>query len=63
MHSTYKSVTVTISVTISEQFTDVLEAAISISGEDEGFPANNQTWPIRVGLQPPYKIYLPLVVR
>jgi len=56
-------VTITIQVTTSDQFTDVLEAAISISGEDEGFPANNQTWPIRVGLQPLNKIYLPLVWR
>ena len=50
MHSTYKPVTVTISITTSDQFAYVLEAFVSLSGKDEGFPDNNQTWPIRVGL-------------
>ena len=56
---------VTIAVTTSQQFTDVLEANFYLSGPegDEGNLANNRTWPVRVGSRPFEKIYLPLVLR
>jgi hypothetical protein len=58
-------ITVTIGVTTSEQFTDLLEANFSLTGPDgdESNPTNNQTYPVRVGSQPFEKIYLPLVMR
>jgi hypothetical protein len=56
-------ITVTVAVTTSRQFTDVLESTITLSGPDEGNPANNQTWPIRVAPLHLFRVYLPLVLR
>lgn len=57
--------TVTIGVTTSEQFTDLLEADIYLTAPegDEGIAANNQPVPVRVGSRPWEKVYLPLIVR
>lgn len=56
-------ITVTVAVTTSRQFTDVLESTVTLSGPDEGNPANNQTWPIRVAPWYLFKVYLPFVLR
>jgi hypothetical protein len=58
-------ITVTIGVTTSDQFTDLLEADIYLVGSegDEGISANNRTVPVRVGSRPWNKVYLPLVLR
>jgi hypothetical protein len=56
-------ITVTVNVTTSRHFTDLLKAEFSLTGPDEGNPANNQTWPIWVGSRPFEKVYLPLIVR
>jgi len=57
--------TLTIAVTTSSQFTDLLETNLALVGPegDEGNPDNNQTWPLRVGARPLNKVYLPLVLR
>jgi hypothetical protein len=57
--------TLTIAVTTSSQFTDLLETNLAMMGPDgdEGNSANNQTWPLRVGARPLEKVYLPLVLR
>jgi hypothetical protein len=58
-------VSVTVSVTTSEQFTDLLEADIYLTGldGDEGYAADNQVLPVRVGSRPWERVYLPLVMR
>ena len=57
--------TLTVAVTTSSQFTDVLETDLALTGPDgdEGNPTNNQTWPLRVSARPLKKLYLPLVLR
>jgi|GEM_PF-4922556 len=58
-------ITVTIGVTTSEQFTDLLEADIYFDGPpgEEAISSNNRILPVRIGSRPWEKVYLPLVVR
>jgi hypothetical protein len=58
-------ITVTIGITTSEQFTDLLEADLYFTGPvgEEGIPSNNRTVPVRVGSRPWEQVYLPLVLR
>jgi hypothetical protein len=58
-------VTVTIGVTTTDAFTGVLEADVYLMDVDgdEGFAANNQVPPVRVGSMPWVRVYLPLILR
>ena len=58
-------ITLTVAITTSSQFTSSLETNLSLVGPDgdEGNASNNQSWPLRVGMQPYYKVYLPLTLR
>lgn len=58
-------ITVTIGVTTTDAFTGVLEADVYLmdADGDEGFAANNQAPPVRVGSMPWIRVYLPLVLR
>jgi len=58
-------ITLTIAITTSSQFTNLLEANLNLIGPDgdEGNPANNQTYPVQVGSRPFEKIYLPILLR
>ncbi len=58
-------ITVTIGVTTTEAFTQLLKADIYLMPDgDEGYAANNQNAvPVRVGSRPWERVYLPLVLR